>query len=428
MLPHRNIYEQQSRNTRMTRIGVGAFVLFFGLLGLWFDLGTKQLSEEAATIPAFLLPIVIGVLVYTLWSFVHTLHARVWYHVDADENVEQLQRRAQIQWGVLFTGSVVAAVYFIHVYFQALFSPRSDLFSAVTLGSTFPWGMLLFIAVGVSYAYLTYTHGARMIARAVEAHPPNEGVEEERRLLNVTEEMRLASGLTGPQVAIVEDDLPNAFAVGIHPSQSRIVVTRGLLLMLNRDELQAVVAHEMAHIRNHDVRLMTVVTALYGSVLLLADWSRTDVLTGGVLTRRRMPRVKGVTGPMMLVLGLLASVIAPLVARLLALGISRQREYMADAGAAELTRNPGALADALTKLERANRVGGRAYRSVAHLCIIDPMVNNYTDRKGFLAEWFSTHPPTQRRVLILNSLAYRYGTVGPKKKPESDAWGNPIGP
>ncbi|HZA97517.1 MAG TPA: M48 family metalloprotease, partial [Gemmatimonadales bacterium] len=202
---------------------------------------------------------------------------------------------------------------------------------------------------------------------------------EQKQLVNVIEEMSIASGLPRPAIYIVPDSDPNAFATGRDAASASIAVTEGLLRTLSRDELQAVVAHEMAHIRNLDVRLMTLLAGMVGAIALLSDGlgrmlgrgGRTAVRLGGSGGRRggkgAMP-----LAVLVLVLWLLTLVIAPVVSRMLALAVSRKREYLADATGAQFTRNPMALASALEKLDRATGATQSIGRGAAHLCIVDP--------------------------------------------------------
>ena len=168
-----------------------------------------------------------------------------------------------------------------------------------------------------------------------------------RQLQNIVDEMAIAAGLPRPKAYVIPDGDPNAFATGRDPAHASIAVTDGLLARVNREELQGVVAHEMGHIRNLDIRLMTVVAAMVGAVLLLADWSGRALRFGGGSRRGRSSRDKdgsGGLGVLFFVVWIVAIVVAPVVGRLLATTVSRRREYLADATGAELTRNPLALA------------------------------------------------------------------------------------
>ena len=388
----------------MAALAVVGFLVFLGALGLSFDLWTGSLQHDTASIPLFAIPLLGICACYAAWSFVHALLARFWYQSYDDLTIEAHQKRNEhklLVWGLCVFAAIV---YGFFVYLDVLTDPRSAMFSDVFIGSTFPWGTIFCIVAGGTYAYVSNISADTLILGSVAHHTPDPDVIEERAFHHVVDEMSIAAGLPTPRCAIVDDATPNAWAVGIDPAQSTIVVTRKLLTLLTREELQAVVAHEMSHIRNTDARLMTLVTALYGSALLLAGWMR----TGGAFSRLGIARPKGRFGPFGIVAGLLAGMFAPLVAQLIALSVSRQREYLADAGAAELTRNPGALADALAKIAAENTIPLRTFRSVAHLCIVDPLIRRRTERTGFLADWFSTHPPVAKRIFVLNALAYRY--------------------
>ncbi|HXG44079.1 MAG TPA: M48 family metalloprotease [Gemmatimonadales bacterium] len=233
----------------------------------------------------------------------------------------------------------------------------------------------------------------------------------ERRLVNVVEEMAIAAGLPRPRIWIVPDSDPNAFATGITPAGASLAVTRGLLPLLTRDELQAVVAHEMAHIRNLDVRLLTLLAAMVGAIALVSD---------GLGRMVRGVRVGGGGGRggkggkggnplalIVLLLWLLTLVLAPVLARLLAMGVSRKREYLADATAAQLTRNPMALATALEKLTAAPAPTRTISRGAAHLCIVDPRPTRFADQEGRLADLLATHPPIRQRIIRLRGMAYQ---------------------
>ena len=195
-----------------------------------------------------------------------------------------------------------------------------------------------------------------------------------------------------------------------------MAVTEGLLATLNRDELQAVVAHEMAHIRNHDVKLMTLLAALVGVLALIADGTwRVLWFGGGRRSRGGGGGKKGGGAPLvaiLLVLWVISVILAPVVSRLLALGVSRKREFLADATAAQFTRNPAALASALRTIENAAAPTKAIKRGTAHLCIADPLGRRLTHKEGFVAGLFGTHPPMGVRVARLKAMAYEYDKTG----------------
>jgi len=273
-------------------------------------------------------------------------------------------------------------------------------------GFPFPLATIFaFIFSGVT-AVWSSQNGAKAILSSAHAYPVPQNGEQYRVLMNVVDEMSIASGLPRPQVYIIPDSDPNAFATGKDPQHSYIAVTEGLLEKLNREELQAVIGHEMSHIRNFDIRLMMVVAALVGGMLLLSDWVRGIMRFGGARGGRRS---KG-GGPLILIvlaLWLLTIILAPLISQLLSMAVSRRREYLADASGAEMTRNPLALASALTKIESASAPTASIKKGSAHLCIVDPLGLSANSKEGFWAEVFGTHPPISKRIMLLKSMAYQ---------------------
>jgi heat shock protein HtpX len=231
--------------------------------------------------------------------------------------------------------------------------------------------------------------------------------------VNVVEEMAIAAGVPRPRVWLISDPDPNAFATGLDAERAHIAVTQGLLSMCSRDELQAVIAHEVGHIKNLDVRLLTFLAALVGAVALMSD-GMGRMLRGGVrfggFGGGRSRGKRDNLGPLVLVLlalWLLSWLLAPLVTRLLALGVSRKREFLADAMSAQFTRNPLALATALEKIEHAHAPTTSIKRGSAHLCIADPLGRKSSLREGKLADIFGTHPPMALRVARLKAMGYQ---------------------
>ena len=238
---------------------------------------------------------------------------------------------------------------------------------------------------------------------------------EQKMLVNVVEEMAIASGLPRPTIWIVPDPDPNAFATGVDQQHAHIAVTEGLLKALNRDELQAVIGHEMGHIKNDDVKLMTLLAALVGILALISQGTARFLWYGGGRGRGgRSGRSKngGGLAIVLLVVWLISVMLAPMVSRLLALGVSRKREYLADAMSAQFTRNPKALADALETIEHAEAPTKSIKSGSAHLCIADPLGRRVTSRHGRLADMLATHPPMAVRVARLREMAYQYEKTG----------------
>ena len=231
-------------------------------------------------------------------------------------------------------------------------------------------GALLF---GGGSAWWSLRGGDQAVLESTRAQPVNLSDPRQKMLDDVVAEMAIASGLPKPRVYVVPDPDPNAFATGSGPEKSSIAVTAGLLAAMNREELQGVVAHEMSHVRNYDIRVMTIVAALVGSALLISDWGRRGMYWGG---GRRGDRDGSGGGGLLtvavLVLWVISIILAPLIAQIVAMAVSREREYLADASGAELTRNPLALASALEKIDEATAPTQSIKQGVAHLCIEDP--------------------------------------------------------
>jgi heat shock protein HtpX len=224
--------------------------------------------------------------------------------------------------------------------------------------------------------------------------------EEEWEFVRRVENLAIGSGLPMPRTWVLEDSAPNAFATGRDPRHSHVVVTRGLLDKLEPIELEGVLAHEMSHIGNYDIRVMTVATVLVGLIALVSDfflrWSFMG--TGG----RRGSRDKGGggLGLLIIVLAILGAILAPLVAQAIKFAVSRQREYLADASGALLSRHPEALARALEKIAMDPEPLEAANKATAHLYISNPL----RDHKSFLNNLFSTHPPVEERIRLLRSM------------------------
>lgn len=270
------------------------------------------------------------------------------------------------------------------------------------------------VATLVALAYAGFTtarslrSGDSAVLRSACAEPIPESDPAYRQLFNIADEMSIASGIVRPKLYLIADPDPNAFATGRDPAHASIAVTQGLVRTLSREELQGVIAHEMSHIRNNDVRLMTVVAALIGAVMLLVEFGlRTMQFGGGRKKSSSGGRSGGGAGLVLFVLWLFAMVVAPLVSQLLALAVSRQREYLADASGAELTRNPGALASALEKIDAADDPTRSIKKGTGNLCIADPLGRRANEREGFLADLLATHPPVGKRITALRAMAYQ---------------------
>jgi len=302
------------------------------------------------------------------------------------EAIRSNRLKSHLLLGLL--GSVLAGLGFIigmYATGEPFIGGLGGIFFALVL-----WLVMLLVALA---------GGDRILLGSVGAKPIQK--EDMPRLWNVVEEMTIASGLGKvPKVYIIADEAPNAFAVGRSPETASVAVTSGLLRRLNRDELQGVVAHEIGHIKNLDVRFMTIAVVTVGTIAVICDGMlRSLWWTGGGRSRRSSSKGGGQAQALLLVLVVVAAILAPLFAQLLYMACSRKREYLADASAARFTRYPAGLASALEKISRlATSKKKKPNRAVAPLYIVNPL------QARAMTGLFSTHPPTEERVRILRSM------------------------
>jgi heat shock protein HtpX len=222
------------------------------------------------------------------------------------------------------------------------------------------------------------------------------------QLFNVMEELSISAGLPMPAVYVIEDTAPNAFATGRDPQHASVAITTGLMQKLNREELQGVMAHEMSHVGNRDILFATMVGVLVGSVALVSDFFLRGTFWGRGSRRKSggSSRVGGSGGAILLLIALAFAILAPIVTKLLQLAVSREREYLADASAVQLTRYPEGLASALEKIANDKEVLEVANRATQHLYIVNP-IKPFEKRASSL---FSTHPPVEYRIARLRLM------------------------
>ena len=278
------------------------------------------------------------------------------------------------------------------------------------LGLTIGWGVTgdpaaaipstaLAIGVGLAASLFSYYLGDSLVLRVSGAQEVNE--QSAPQLLNVVREMAIASNVPMPRVYLIDDTAPNAFATGRDPKHASVAITTGLLQKLDREELQGVMAHELSHVRNFDIRFSLMVGVLVGSIALLADFFLRFTFWGGGGRRSRDRDGGGGAAVIVFVIAIVLAILAPIVARLVQLAVSRQREFLADASAVELTRNPVGLEQALAKIAADPEVLEVANRATQHLYFENP-IKKHEARASNL---FSTHPAVLDRINRLRELS-----------------------
>ena len=272
----------------------------------------------------------------------------------------------------------------------------------ITLGWVFSYifdnQIILVVEVVVSIVMniTSYWYSDKIVLAMYKAKPVTR--EENETLWNVVENLSITAGLPMPKVYIIPDSAPNAFATGRNKDHSAVVVTAGLLSMLNKNELEGVIAHELSHIGNKDILLSTVVVVLVGFVALLSNWFLHSQMWG---IGRGRDREEGNAHAIIMIFGIILSILSPIVATLIQLAISRKREFLADASGALLTRYPEGLATALEKISSYSRPMTNANNATAHLFISNPFGGQVF--KG-MSKLFMTNPPIEERVKILRGM------------------------
>ena len=262
----------------------------------------------------------------------------------------------------------------------------------VVFGSS--WGLVM-LMVAIGYAIFGYVAAGSIVAATAGAHKIDKADAPE--LFNAVENATIAAGLTKtPDIYIIDDPAPNAFAAGRTPDKAYVAATTGILQLLDKRELEGVMAHEMAHVRNRDVRLMTLAAVMVGVITMVADMLMWSLFFGG-------NRNGNDNNPLGAIVAIAAIILAPIGAALLQMSLSRRREYLADATAAELTGDPEGLARALWKLGSDQRPLRKVNRATAHMWIESPLRDNAGLKSG-LSGLFDTHPPLQDRIARLEEM------------------------
>lgn len=282
----------------------------------------------------------------------------------------------------------------IIVFFVAFISTVGFLLGKAYSGEGTSW-FVFALMFSLLASLGSYFYGDQLVLSMSGAHPASK--KQDFDFYTVCENLAIASGLPMPKLYVIESEAINAFSTGRDPKHAAVCATRGLLERLNRREIEGVVAHEMSHVKNFDIRLMLIVSVLVGALAFISDWFMRSLWWG---RRSRDNEERG--GNLLLILGIVLALISPLIATLIQLAISRRREYLADATGALLTRYPAGLADALEEIGKDREVLKTASNGTAHLFIANPFKG-----KSF-STWFSslfdTHPPLSERIRILRSM------------------------
>lgn len=243
-------------------------------------------------------------------------------------------------------------------------------------------------ALMIIMSWASYYHSDKIVLSTMNAVKASQT--KHRQLHNLVEGLCIGAGLPKPRLYVIKSPDINAFATGRDPEHAVIGVTEGALRILNKEELEGVLAHELSHIKNYDILFMTLVATLVGMIVIISEVFRRSMWYGG----RRDRDDKG--SGLLIIIGLLFAIFAPIIMKLVQLAVSRKREYLADSSAVQIGRNPDALADALEKIKSYNKGRLKASKAVHHLFIHNPLKN--------VESWLSTHPPVKERVKRLRSM------------------------
>ncbi len=286
--------------------------------------------------------------------------------------------------------------YFLLVFFLFLVILLGALFGQVFIGD-YILGLILAFIFAIFYSLIMFYSGDSTILTMSRAKPVTK--KEDAFLVNTVEGLAIAAGIPTPKIYMIHEDSINAFATGRDPQHASVTVTSGARKKLNRTELEGVIAHELSHIKNYDIRFSMLVVVLLGIIIFLSDFMLRSFLWGG---GRRSSRSSGSQLDIVLIgVALIMAILAPIIAQMIRFAISRKREFLADSDGALLTRHPHGLANALKKIKNdTDKVVDTANRATAHLYIENPLRN----KKGWTSKMFATHPPIDERIKKLESM------------------------
>lgn len=291
---------------------------------------------------------------------------------------------------IFFIAFVAVAIYFIAQAFSVYMGYEPGGLGIV--------GIALIISGFMSFG--GYYFSDKIVLKISRARPANR--KRDFQFYTVAENLSIAAGIPKPRLYVINDSAPNAFATGRDPDHAVVVATTGLLSKLTRTELEGVVAHELSHVRNYDIRLMSIVAVLVGMVALLGDFFiRMNFYGRG---GRRDSRKGGQIAAVMLLVGILFALLSPIIANLIKLAISRRREFLADAGSVGLTRQPSGLISALKKISTDHEPLEAANKATAHLYIANPFKDKAKGAVGWFSKMFNTHPSMSERLAALKKM------------------------
>lgn len=293
--------------------------------------------------------------------------------------------------------AVIVALFVVFVFLAAyVLTNAFGIYFGYQPGGFGYFGMALIIS-GIS-SFVSYYYSDKIVLGISGARSANKA--EDKLFRQVVENLCIGAGVPRPKLYVIDDPSPNAFATGRDPDHSAICATTGLLSKLNRTEMEGVFGHELTHIKSYDTRLMAVVAVMVGLVALLGDWFLRSMWWGG----RRSDDRDNEAGSIFLILGIIFAILSPIIGTLIQLAISRRREFMADAGSVEITRQPQGLISALKKIADDPLPLRTANKATAHLYIENPFRKEGHGNKAWFSGLFDTHPPVAERVKVLKSM------------------------
>lgn len=308
-------------------------------------------------------------------------------------NIYEVQQSNKIKSSFITVLFLLFSFATIYILAQAF-----GLYNGYEVGGLGYVGVALIVS-GVS-TFISYYYSDKIVLGISGARVANS--KEDKLFTSVAENLCIGAGLPKPKLYVIEDTAPNAFATGRDPEHAVVCVTTGLLAKLSRTELEGVIAHELTHVKNYDIRLMSIVSVMVGLIALLGDWFFRASFHG---RRSSDNDNKSGIGAIIMILGIVLAILSPIIAQLMQLAISRRREFMADAGSVEITRQPQGLITALQKISADHEPLEAANKATAHLYIANPFKDKAGSGVSWFANLFNTHPPMTERIATLQKMS-----------------------